>query len=62
MTDTQMTDVNDDEMTEIEVITADETTHEFELGEAPLGASVKGCAVLRGLGRTLGHVVLMCDC
>uniref|UniRef100_A0AAV1UGS8 Angio-associated migratory cell protein n=1 Tax=Peronospora matthiolae TaxID=2874970 RepID=A0AAV1UGS8_9STRA len=35
MTDTQVTDENDDEMTEIEVITADETTHEFELGEAP---------------------------
>lgn len=38
--DANMVDVNDpalDEETEIELITPDDATHEFELGEAPVG-------------------------
>ncbi|KAG7383092.1 hypothetical protein PHYPSEUDO_004014 [Phytophthora pseudosyringae] len=35
MADIHMTDANDAEETEIELITADETTQEFDIGEAP---------------------------
>lgn len=38
MADTHMTDANAPEETEIEVITAEETTQEFDIGEAPQGA------------------------
>lgn len=38
MADTNMTDVDVVEETQIEVITADETTQEFDIGVAPQGA------------------------
>ena len=53
-----MTDAIDIQETEIEVITADETTQEFELGEAPPGESGNGCALQRALGRADGRVVV----
>ncbi|RQM18412.1 hypothetical protein KXD40_001604 [Peronospora effusa] len=41
MVDTTMTDMNDMEETEIEVITADDTTQEFDIGVEPQGARKK---------------------
>jgi len=37
MADTHMTDANEPEETEIELITPDEVTQEFDIGEAPQG-------------------------
>lgn len=47
MADTHMTDANAPEETEIEVITAEETTQEFDIGEARKVRAARGCSSLR---------------